>query len=300
MKLTSKKLQNLIMEVLSEATQETQYKRIMDILQGDVESVDQVAILTPENPKAQPLSPEQNAARAKEFEKEMAAAGYGFRTVSGMYEGPEDSYMVPHMTLEDAKRYAYKYGQESFIHSSKGDDGMRHSLEYPDYSQEVIDTSYDEATFGPIMEIPPTVNISSSTPADSVLGHDDMASASDYYSHVPDKQWDAKVKDGIPRPAGEKAGKRFSIDLDFDASQPHGYDPADDLGEPKYVREAKYIFISKADVPRSMEAQKLAEHINILSKKIVESKRLGSSKYHARMRMRSMKKQLSNLIKERK
>jgi len=300
MKLTSKKLQNLIMEVLSEATQETQYKRIMDILQGDVESVDQVAILTPENPKAKPLSPEQNAARAQEFEKEMAAAGYGFRTVSGMYEGPEDSYMVPHMTLEDAKRYAYKYGQESFIHSSKGDDGMRHSLEYPDYSQEVIDTSYDETTFGPIMEIPPTVNISSSTPADSVLGHDDMASASDYYSHVPDKKWDAKVKDGIPRPAGEKAGKRFSIDLDFDASQPHGYDPADDLGEPKYVREAKYIFINKKDVPRSMAAQKLAEHINILSKKIVESKRLGSSKYHARMRMRSMKKQLANLIKERK
>jgi len=300
MKLTTKTLKGMILEAMTEGTQETQYRRIMDMLKGDVESVDQVAILTPENPKAKPLSPEQNAARAQEFEKEMAAAGYGFRTVSGMYEGPEDSYMVPHMTLEDAKRYAYKYGQESFIHSSKGDDGMRHSLEYPDYSQEVADPSYDEAIFGPIMEIPPTVNISSSTPADSVLGHDDMAGASDYYSHVPDKSWDAKVKDGIPRPAGEKAGKRFSVDLDFDASQPHGYDPADDLADPKYVREAKYVFINKKDVPRSFTARKLAENINILSKKIVESNRLGSSKYHARMRMRSMKKQLAKLIRESK
>ena len=35
-----------------------------------------MAILTPENPKAQRISPQQNAARAKEFEKELAAAGY--------------------------------------------------------------------------------------------------------------------------------------------------------------------------------------------------------------------------------
>jgi len=300
MKLTTKTLKNMILEALSEGTQETQYRRIMDMLRGDVESVDQTAILTPENPKAKPMSPEQNAARSQEFEKELAAAGYGFRTVSGMYEGPEDSYLVPHMSLDDAKRYAYKYGQESFIHSSKGDEGMRHSLEYPDYSDEATDESYDEATFGPIMKVPPTVNISSSTPADSVLGHDDMASASDYYSHVPDKKWDAKVKDGKPRPAGGKAGKRFSVDLDFDASQAQGYEPEEDLGNPRYVREAKYIFIKKSDVPKTMAARKLAESISILSKQIVEGNRLGSSKYYARLRMRSAKKQLANLIRKTK
>ena len=65
------------------------------MLRGGVESVDQMAILTPENPKAQKISPQQNAARAEEFEKELAAAGYGFRIVSGMYENPEDSYLVP-------------------------------------------------------------------------------------------------------------------------------------------------------------------------------------------------------------
>ena len=71
MKLTNDSLKKLILEVMSEATQETEYKRIMNMLQGGVESVDQMAILTPENPKAQPLSPQQNAARAEEFEKEL-------------------------------------------------------------------------------------------------------------------------------------------------------------------------------------------------------------------------------------
>lgn len=301
MKITRDVLKSLIKEVmdqpLTEATQETEYQRIMNMLRGGVESVDQMAILTPENPKAQKISPQQNAARAEEFEKELAAAGYGFRIVSGMYENPEDSYLVPHMTLEDAKRFAYKYGQESFIHSSRQGEGMRHSLEYPDYASESIDPSYDTATYGEILQVPPQVQIKTSTPADSVLGHEEMASASDYYSHVPNKSWDEKTKDGKLRPAGEKAGKRFSIDLDFDQTAPGGYDPEEKLRDPRYVREAKYIFIKKSDIPDTIEARKLAESIQFLSKQIVETNRLGSSKYYARMRMRGMKKKLEAMIR---
>jgi hypothetical protein len=297
MKLTSKTLKNMIIEVLKEGTQETAYNRIMNTLQGDVESIDQVAILTPANPDAQQIPQDQNDARAEEFENELAAAGYGFRIVSGMYEGPEDSYMIPHMTLEDAKRFAYKYGQQSFIHSSRGEDGMRHNLEYPDFSESEIDPSYDQATYGPIFRVPQQVNIKSSVPATDVLGHDQMAQASDYYSHVPDKTWDAKVKDGQPRPAGGKAGKRFSIDFDFDQTGMQGYDPEDDLRDPRYVREAKYIFVSKSQVPNTMKAKKLVEAIEELSRQIVETNRLGSSKYYSRLRMRGMKKQLAQLIK---
>jgi hypothetical protein len=296
MKLTAKTLKDMIVEVLKEGTQETAYNRIMSTLQGDVESIDQVAILTPANPDAQQIPQDQNDARAEEFEKELAAAGYGFRIVSGMYEGPEDSYMIPHMTLEDAKKFAYKYGQQSFIHSSRGEEGMRHNLEYPDFSDSEIDPTYDENTYGPVFRVPPQVNIKSSVPATDVLGHDQMAQASDYYSHVPDKTWDAKVKDGAPRPAGGKAGKRFSIDFDFDQTAMDGYDPEDDLRDPRYVREAKYIFVSKSDVPNTMKARKLVEAIEELSKQIVETNRLGSSKYYSRLRMRGLKKQLAQLV----
>ena len=297
MKLTAKTLKDMIVEVLKEGTQQTAYNRIMSTLQGDVESIDQVAILTPSNPDAQQIPQEQNDARAEEFEKELAAAGYGFRIVSGMYEGPEDSYMIPHMTLEDAKKFAYKYGQQSFIHSSREGEGMQHNLEYPDFSGSEIDPTYDQATFGPVFKVPPQVNIKSSVPATNVLGHDQMAQASDYYSHVPDKSWDAKVKGGKEREAGRKAGKRFSIDFDFDQTAMDGYNPEDDLRDPRYVREAKYIFINKADVPNTLKARKLVETIEELSKQIVETNRLGSSKYYSRLRMRGMKKQLAQLVK---
>ena len=78
------------------------------------------------------------------------------------------------------------------------------------------------------------------------------------------------------------------------------YEPEEDLGNPRYVREAKYIFIKKSDVPKTMAARKLAESISILSKQIVEGNRLGSSKYYARLRMRGAKKQLANLIRKTK
>lgn len=290
----------MIFEVLKEGTQETAYNRIMSTLQGDVESIDQVAILTPENPDAQQLPPDQNEARAEEFERELASAGYGFRIISGMYEVAEDSYMIPHMTLEDAKRFAYKYGQQSFIHSSRGEQGMRHSLEYPDFSESEVDPSYDQVTYGPIFRVPAEINIKSSAPATDVLGHDQMAQASDYYSHVPNKTWDAKVKGGEEREAGMSPGKKFSINFDFDQTAMHGYDPEDDLRDPRYVREAKYIFVKKSDVPKTMRARKLVEAIEELSREIVETNRLGSSKYYSRRRMRGLKKQLSQLVREHK
>ena len=299
MKLTTKTLKNMILEAMNEATQETEYKRTVDMLSGDVESVDQVAILTAENPKSMAISPQQNAARLEEFKKELSSAGYGWNDVSGMYDRPEQSLMVPHMSLDDAKKFSYKYGQESFVHSSRGEEqDMTHSLEFPDFIGEEIDETYDDATYGPILNVPPSVNIKSSTPGSTVLGDDQMGSAKNYYSHVPNKEWDAKTKDGEEREAGEKLGKKYAVDLEFDKTMPHGYTPKAGLRSPRYFRENKYIHIAKTDVPNTIEAQALMENIHKLSLKISESNRLGSSKYYARMRMRSMKQQLFELIQE--
>jgi hypothetical protein len=90
----------LLSSPLNEATAWTQYGRVMDMFTGDVESVDQIVIMTPENPHAKPLTAKQNAARVKVFKQEMASAGYGYRKVEGMYEGPEDSFVIPHMSKE--------------------------------------------------------------------------------------------------------------------------------------------------------------------------------------------------------
>jgi hypothetical protein len=300
MKLTKDKLKNIILEVLSEATQETEYKRVFSMLSGGVDAVDQVAILTPENPKAKPISPEQNAARIEEFKKELAMKGYGWIPVAGMYGGPENSFMIPHMTLEDAKEISYKYGQEAFVHSSKGEaEDMVHSLEFPDYSQQELDPNYDEATYGPINIVPPEVTIASSVPGTRVKPHSQMANQQDFYSHVPDKKWDEKVKKGKHRPAGEKLGKKYAVDLDFGSTMQGGYTPKPGLKSTRHMREGRYVFISENDVPNTIQAKRLARLIREESLKISESNRFGSSRYYARMKVRGLKKQLIEMIQKR-
>lgn len=299
MKITEKILKSLINEVLDEATQNTEYERIMNMFKGLVDSVDQVAILTPENPFAESMEASKNAKRAEEFEKELARAGYGFRIVSGMYEGPEDSYFVPHMTYADAERLSYKYGQESFIHSVKTVGEMNHVMYFIDWKEapKEIDPKYPEAEFGPVFIVPDNVPIKEEEFSGTISDDEAMSSATDYYSHVPDKTWDTKKKGGEIRPGGYKRGKKFSIDFygDGDSRQqglPTGAEPR----SPRFVREANYLFIKESDVPNTMEAQKLVERIKDLSKQIVESSRLGSSRYRGRHRLLKYKRQLQEMI----
>ena len=298
MKLTFENLKNLVKEVISEGTQETKYNRIMNIFQGNVDSVDQVAILTPENPHAKPLTSAQNENRAKKFEEELASMGYGFRIISGMYEGPEDSYFVPHMTLEDAKKLSYKYGQESFIHSVKTLNEMDHTMYYIDFEGAQQDPGFPIEEYGEVYIVPAQVPIQSEEFSGTVSGHDEMASATNYYSHVPDKTWDTKNKGGETRPGGSKRGKKFSIDF-FKGSDQQGLPLGTPLKTPKYVREANYIFIKESSVPNTIEAQKLVKLVKELSKQICESNRLGSSKYQGRHRLLKAKRQLQEMINKR-
>ena len=296
MKVTKEILKSLIKEVLNEATQNTEYERIMNMFKGLVDSVDQVAILTPENPFAQAMEASKNAKRAEEFERELARAGYGFRIVSGMYEGPEDSYFVPHMTYSDAEKLSYKYGQQSFIHSVRTMGDMDHTMYFIDWnsSPKQVDSRYPVEEFGEIYVVEDNIPISSEEFSGTISDDEAMSSATDYYSHVPDKTYGTKMKGGKLRPGGSKKGKKFSIDF-YGGSNQQGL-PAGEPRSPRYVREANYIFIKESDVPNTLEAGKLVERIKRLSIEVCESNRMGSSKYHGRHRLLKYKKQLQELI----
>ena len=77
MKLNKDRLKKLIQEVvnerkketwlLTEATEWTQYGRIMDLFSGEVGSVDQVVIMSAMNPHAQEIPDEQNDLRNTAF-----------------------------------------------------------------------------------------------------------------------------------------------------------------------------------------------------------------------------------------
>ena len=268
--------------MLVESTPMTKYRRLMGMFQGDVESVDQVVMMTPENPHARSTSDEINALRTELFKQDMKKAGYGYRPVEGMYGGPEDSYAIPHMSKEDAAKYSYKYGQESFVYSIRqegADAKMIHEMVMIDYTGAQQDGNYPADKYGEIYITPPNVTTYIDAETTEMLNSQDLADAEDYYSNIP----------GAP----EKG--RMSMDF-YGGKDVDKGSQVKDPANPRYVREGTYIAISLDDVPKTKEAQTLAESIRTRSIKVSEAQRMGSSKYHHRKMIIHEKKKLLDII----
>jgi hypothetical protein len=304
MKLTAKKLKSLIEEVisenrrssaiLSEATQWSQYNRIMDIFSGEVGSVDQVVIMSPMNPHAKAISAEQNEKRKEAFLEDMKRAGFGFRMIEGMYGGPEDSYIIPHMSADEATFYCYKYAQESFVYSVRQDpvpspdDSVVHQMCYIDFKEPQQDPNYPEDIYGKMYVVPDSASHTVGEETTDMNDFSQMAGATNYYSSVPKK--------------GPKAGPKFSMDFDFAAGKKGNITkPMSDPSNPKYPRlEETYISIKESDIPNTTEAKRLVESINARAAKINEKDRIGSSRWRERLKMNGEKQKLLKLVKRRK
>jgi hypothetical protein len=304
MKLTAGKLKSLIEEVisenrrssmiLSEATQWSQYNRIMDIFSGEVGSVDQVVIMSPMNPHAKAISAEQNEKRKEAFLEDMKRAGFGFRMIEGMYGGPEDSYIIPHMSADEATFYCYKYAQESFVYSVRQDpvpspdDPVVHQMCYIDFKEPQQDPNYPEDIYGKMYVVPDSASHTVGEETTDMNDFSQMAGATNYYSSVPKK--------------GPKAGPKFSMDFDFAAGKKGNITkPMSDPRNPKYPRlEETYISIKESDIPNTTEAKRLVESINARAAKINEKDRIGSSRWRERLKMNGEKQKLLKLVKRRK
>ena len=86
--------------------------------QGDIEG--EFAMVTAENPKAQPLTEEENVALNTKAEQWLIDKGYYPKKIVGKYDQAENSFFVKGMTKEDAFEFAKEFNQESVAHS----DGM--------------------------------------------------------------------------------------------------------------------------------------------------------------------------------
>jgi len=300
MKLNKETLKRMITEVigerkketwlLSEATQWSQYGRIMDLFTGEVGSVDQVVIMSPMNPHAKKNFPaEQNQARKAAFIADMNTAGFGYRFIQGKYGDPEDSYIIPHMSAEEAVFYCYKYAQESFVYSVRQDpaptpqDKILHQMCYVDFGETQQDPNYPIEQYGEMYIVPPSPSYTVGQQTTDMNDFSKMAGKQNFYSAVPSK--------------GEKAGPKFSMDFDFEAGNKGKItSPMSNPRNPKYMRET-YISIKESDVPNTPEAKKLVETINERSNKINDGDRMGSSRWRHRKMMLGEKKKLVEMIK---
>lgn len=304
MKLTKEKLEALIKQVikenkepsmiLTEATQWSQYNRIMDIFSGEVGSVDQIVIMSPMNPHAKAISAEQNQKRKEAFLEDLKRAGFGFRMIEGMYGGPEDSYIIPHMSAQEATFYCYKYAQESFVYSVRQDpvpspdDVVLHQLCYINFQDPKQDPNYPVEIYGQMYIVPDNASHTVGEETTDMSDFSQMAGASDYYSSVPKK--------------GSKVGPKFSMDFDFETGKKGNItSPMSNPRSPKYPRlEETYISIKETDIPNTKEAKQLVESINERAVKINEKDRIGSSRWRERLKMNGEKKKLLDLIKRHK
>ena len=146
MKLTSRKLKHLIVEVMTEiagGTDEARLNRFMSHISMEFGDTSMV-IITAENPPAKVqnafdkdpdvraqfkkvvkgvntnrLKYWDNDSKMAELEKDLNALGLEFMTIQGEYFGPETSFLVFNMTKEDGIRLGKKYLQDAIVFGQK-------------------------------------------------------------------------------------------------------------------------------------------------------------------------------------
>ena len=280
-----------------EATQWTQYQRMTDMLKGNIDAVDEISVLTPENPHAKP-TPEVNEARTELFLGLLSNAGFGYRKIDGMYGGPETSYVVPHMSKEEAARFSYMFGQESFVYSVKQDaeEPMLHQLIMIEgYDAATQDPEYDLEQYGVLYSIPANVATSVDVESNDLVEFGDLMGEKDFFSSVPDKKY-TDPETGQPV---TKKGPRFK--MDFYPDEPKKIvkgKPVSTPGSgPKYMRES-YLIIDKNKIPNTKECKKLLENIEKRTKLIKQKNRTGKSKYHHRNMIIQEKAKLKKIMEE--
>lgn len=109
--------------------QEQNYAKLRRMMMGDIPHVNQVAILTAQNPQGKALDAESNNKLNKQLFRDIKAANFipvkiknpvRIEKIKGKFGGTkEDSFFVPHMDRKTVVTLGQKYNQESVIWGEK-------------------------------------------------------------------------------------------------------------------------------------------------------------------------------------
>jgi len=190
MKLTTKALKSMIMEVLNETSDRgLQKTRILGILKGNDPDIDSVAIMSSQNPMAKPVSNTTNRKLHRQILAKLQEDGVEYEEIGGVFGGLSEKALLlinpSKQYLDELNRqftqWGFVYGKRVF-QPSRGpegemevsDDGI--SGEYKMQFQ-MMEIDYDEeAGYNQDPE---------SKTTDQVLHGDRIGRVRDNYSHIP-------------------------------------------------------------------------------------------------------------------
>ncbi len=91
------------------------FSRVRQLIMGQVPSVDQLGIMTAENPGGVKASGAENKARLKSLSDDLRNMNLGPIPVKGKYGSMEKSFVIPGISRDEIIELGVKYGQESVI-----------------------------------------------------------------------------------------------------------------------------------------------------------------------------------------
>ncbi len=144
MRLTEKKLKDLIMEVLNDAELDeakgSKYDRVMSILKGDDPSVNTIAIMSGQNPMAKQASELDNEYLKRDLEAAIEQKGMKYLRIGGNFMGIfEQSAMIINPADKDViEQLNRQFNQWGFVWGEKmtieeGNDKMVFTMYEIDY-----------------------------------------------------------------------------------------------------------------------------------------------------------------------
>lgn len=88
--------------------------------------------MTAFNPKAKPLSKEQNLKRNRILKSSLDTANFRYLEIGGKYGNPEDSFLIYNISRDEIVELGRKFKQESVVFGQAVDDGMEFTMTYID------------------------------------------------------------------------------------------------------------------------------------------------------------------------
>lgn len=160
-------LRSLIKEVRGALIKESGFSRIRQIMLGQVPTVDQVGILTAQNPGGQPASAAENNALMQKLKAALGDLETGYTDIGGSFGSPENSVFIMNISRDDTAALGLMFGQEAVIWGQK----LRNDEQNPFFRFEYIE-GYD------------TIQT-----RDVSLGGSEVQSLEDYYSQKGDRKF---------------------------------------------------------------------------------------------------------------